>query len=406
MNVKSLLKITLVGAGNILNAALGFLFIAVVAKSLSLEDFGKYALLTGLVVSVAKLTDFGTNSLFVAQSITRNEHLISKFLSLKMLLLTIAFPISYLILASFKLTTFQIVVTFFLGLLAYAANFALFGFFQKLENFTAAVLLNSIPAIIKGIFAGLVLAGAVELTFVNFFLVFVGSIFPSLLLFFFLPKGFYEFKFSLHGIKSLFKETFPAGTSQLISEGWSSVANSIAKIAQGYVDVGLYAVADKISSIFSLVSLSIFTVLLPKNAKNKKSEHQFDFKETFLLSILILLISAVAITFAKTLVPLLFGSKFTGAIALINVMIIASALTAMHSFMENYFYIEGKTKTLLYISVTKLAVFLGFSFLLVPKYDLIGMIYAQLVAAVVALSVTVVAMNHHKKTIFVKKTLL
>lgn len=397
MNIKALLKISFVGAGNIINAALGFLFIAAVAKTLSLDDFGKYALITGLVVSVAKLTDFGTNSLFVAQSITRNEHLISKFLSLKSLLLILTFPISYLILAFFKLTTPQILFTFFLGLLAYAVNFALFGFFQKLENFTMAVLLNSIPAVIKGLFSVLILLNIIGLNFTQFFLVFVGSVIPSLFLFFFLPKGFFSFKFSLVGLKNLFKETFPAGTSQLISESWSSIANSIAKIAQGYTDVGLYSIADKISSIFSLISLSIFTVLLPKNARNKKGSHQYDFKENVLLSILILVMSAFSIVFAKLFIPILFGTKFLGSVALINVMIIASAFTAMHSFMENYFYIENKTKTLLYISVSKLTVFLAFSFLLVPKYNLMGLIYAQLIAAIVALGITVGSMNLHKK---------
>jgi O-antigen/teichoic acid export membrane protein len=78
-------------------------------------------------------------------------------------------------------------------------------------------------------------------------------------------------------------------------------------------------------------------------------------------------------------------------------MIIACAFTAMHSFMENYFYIENKTKTLLMISTTKLVVFLIFSFILVPAYNLLGLVYAQLIAAIIALTITVSSMNLHKK---------
>ena len=65
---KFLYNISTVAFGNFFNAALGFFYIAAVAKALTLEDFGKYSILSATLVGIAKLTDFGVNNVFVATS--------------------------------------------------------------------------------------------------------------------------------------------------------------------------------------------------------------------------------------------------------------------------------------------------------------------------------------------------
>ncbi|EKE00353.1 MAG: hypothetical protein ACD_22C00042G0004, partial [uncultured bacterium] len=341
-------------------------------------------------------TDLGTNSLFVAHSITKGENPLNRFMSLKFLLFLVALPVSIFILLFFNLADTQTLIIFLLGLLAYAINFALFGLFQQLEDFVAVVAVNTIPALIKGIFAVLIFFGLITLNYEQAFIVFSLSVVPSLVLWWFLPKDYRKLKFTMIGVRQLFFETLPAGISLFISEGWAAIANGIAKIAQGYAQVGIYSVAEKISSVFTLLSLAIFTVLLPKNAKNKKELNKYDFTETILLSIGILLVSGAAIVAARIGVPIVFGDKFNESIKLLDIMILASAITAIHAFMENYFYVERKTKVLFSITTTKLLVFLGASFLLVPAYSLNGLAYAQLASALVALALTVYIFNKHK----------
>ena len=55
-------------------------------------------------------------------------------------------------------------------------------------------------------------------------------------------------------MKKFILQAFPGGTSLLISEGWSAVANTITKIYINFSNVGIYALADKLSNIFSLIS--------------------------------------------------------------------------------------------------------------------------------------------------------
>ena len=53
----SMIRIAFVGGGNAAGAGLGLLFLTAVARSLSLEDFGKYALITSVMVSLSRLMD-------------------------------------------------------------------------------------------------------------------------------------------------------------------------------------------------------------------------------------------------------------------------------------------------------------------------------------------------------------
>jgi O-antigen/teichoic acid export membrane protein len=386
---KSLIKISFVGAGNVVNAGLGLFFIAAVARSIGVEDFGRYALITSLLVFLAKVTDFGTNSIFVARSITHSQNLINRFVTLKVLLFAVALPLSLITLYLLDFTGSHLLLIFILGLVAYTFNFALFGLFQRTENYAALIALNTIPATIKGAFALLMVLGIININFSQAFLIFSGSIMPSIFLAFLLPKEMRVFSFSLEGIKEMFRDIFPAGTSQLIGEGWSALSNSIAKIVGGFFDVGIFSIADKIASVFSLVSLSIFTVLLPNNSKLKKESGRYDFKETVLLAGGVFLVSVLGIAMARPLVPVVFGTEYLGSLPLLDLMIIAGAITAIHTFMENYFYVEGRTWSLFQISFSKLGVFLLGSIILIPAYGIRGIALAQLFSALTALLTTV-----------------
>jgi O-antigen/teichoic acid export membrane protein len=178
------------------------------------------------------------------------------------------------------------------------------------------------------------------------------------------------------------KEAFPAGVSLLISEGWSSIANIITKFAKSFSDVGLYSLADKLSAIFSLISFSIFTVLLPKNSKRKKENKRYDFKETTLISIGILLLAFMGVIASRMLVVPIFGENFRASLPILYILLFASAFTAINTFMENYFFVEKKTNNLLPISLTRLISFVVVSFVLLPIYSINGIAWASLISSV------------------------
>ncbi len=386
---KSIIHISAVSAGNILNSGLGFLFIAALAKVFPLETFGKYVLLTSLLVSLAKIMDFGSNSIFVANSIIKDENILSKFISLKLVLFLITLPIALATLSFFRLLTPQTSLIFFLGLCAYGVNFTLFALFQRIEKFNYALLINTFPALIKASFAAAILLRLIEPSFESALWVFSISMFSCFVFIFYVPSEFKKFRVSLQNSKTMLVETAPAGINLLVNDGWSTISNTIAKIYGSFSDVGIFSLADKISSIFSLISLSIFTVILPKNAKRKKHNLTYDFKETLIISIGILGLALAAIVASQIFITKFFGNKFIGSLYVLDLLVFSSAITAIYSFVRDYFFIEQQTEKLLKVTLIRLSTFLLVSLILVPSMSIRGLALSNLIASLVTFLFTI-----------------
>jgi len=396
---KSLIRIGLVGIGNVFNALLGFAYLSIVAKTLDLESFGKYALLATLLVAVSKIIDFGTNSVYVADSISKDDDtLLDTFYTLKLILLSISIPVSVIILSLLKLNSPNIVLYFILGLIAYTINYTLNSFFQKKQKFFPLILLNTFPAVIKGIFALLIVLNIVSFNLDKAFMVFSLSIFSSVILWLFLPDEFKNSKFDFTKVRQYLKKSAPAGVSQLIFEGWPSISNAIAKITNSFSHVGIFAIAEKVANILQLGAISIFTILLPKNAYAKKRNEKYDFKEVLVISILILVLAFFGTFISRYFVSDFFDDKYAMSIPLLALLIFSSAFTSIHNFMENYFFIEEKTNYIMYINVGKLVLFLLISWILVPAYSLRGLAISNLVSAIIALSATVIFISTDQKS--------
>jgi len=204
---KSLRKISFVGLGNIFNAGLGFLFLTAVARTLDLETFGKYALLSTLLLTISKIVDFGANSVYVARSIKeQNDKLSDTLFTLKVIQFLVSVPVSIISLKILNIYDSATALIFILGILAYTMNYLFYAYFQKAEKYASMVFLNTIPQLVKGIFATLFFTAAVTPDLNLAFGVFSLSIFAGVFLFFFLPEENKRLKLDIAGVSTLFKE--------------------------------------------------------------------------------------------------------------------------------------------------------------------------------------------------------
>ena len=386
--LKQLKKISLVSAGNIVNAFFGVAFLTAIARTLSLEDFGKYALLTTILVSMSKVIDFGSNSYYVTDSLTDKKYNLDTFITLKILLFILATVVGIITLKLIDIFDIKTLFIFVSGIVAYVFNTTMFAFFQKVKKYEFAVGLNSLPAFIKLIFAVFILLGFVELNLHQAFAVFSFSVFSSLLLITKLPQEFSKIKLGFTNIKSLGIKSAPGGIALVIQNSWPTISNSIAKIAQNFESAGIFSIADKIASIFSLISISVFTVLLPENAERKEEHKKYNFEETFYIAIIILILAVIATITAQILLPLIFGEKYLDSNQLVGVLIFSSAFTAIHTFLDNFFYIENEIKFLMYVNILKLFIFLFLGIIFIQHFSLVGLAYAHLLTSIFALGIT------------------
>lgn len=386
--MEQLKKISIVGAGNIFNAMLGIAFLAAVARNLSIDDVGRYAILTTLLVSMSKVIDFGSNSAFVAEALKKDRQVNNNvFLTLKILMFFPAAILGIAILYVVELLEMRLALTFLLGLVAYGFNIILFTFFQKRQMYGHAVLLNTFPAAFKG-FMALVIFLGLQINLETAFQIFSLSMFGCLILLYKLPKPAKNFKLEFDGVMRLFKIGAPGGIALIIQNSWSTIANTLAKLVRDFTNTGIYSIADKVANIFVLISVSIFTVLLPENAIRKENKLKYDLRGTFTITLGVLILAVFTIFAGNILVPIIFGEKFIASTQILGILILASSFTAIHTFLDNYFYVEKKTAPLMYINIVKLVIFVVVGNYLTHKVGLTGLAYAQILSALTALLIT------------------
>ncbi len=311
-------------------------------------------------------------------------------------MLILAYIVGIGVLSLTELLSMETLGIFTCGIIAYGFNITMFALFQKRKMYLEAVLLNTVPALVKGLLGGLILVGFFSINLDSAFAIFAFSIFFSLILLFKIPAEYRVFNRGLierNYIRNLAKKGLPGGIALIIQHSWPTISNTIAKIAKDFTSAGIFSVADKIANIFTLISVSVFTVLLPENAQRKRQNKEYDFLGTFYIAIFILMLAILATVIGTFLLPIIFGQKYIESIPILWILILSSALTAIHTFMDNYFYVHQNVKPLMYINLFKLIIMLGCGFALIQRFELIGLAYAQLIAGILTLLATVIVIK-------------
>jgi len=386
----SIFKIGYVAALNFINLVMGVVLFLSLAQKLSVEDFGIYALLSLLLVSFSKIIDFGSNSSFVSDYISRGKNSLNEVISFKIISFLVVSVISVLILEKVnQISSLVIIVSFILGLFFYGINYSLFGIFQKDEQFFKASMLNFFPALIKAIFGFMIIFNIVQANLILGFQIFSLSMGASAIFLIFKFKEIKGFKFTFK-LSTFFKKFYLAGISQAINESWSTISNQILALIRNLVDLGTFSLASKLSNVFSLISYSIYTVILTTNAKRRKNFISYNLTESLILGIFLILIATIGSLIAPVFFKLFFDNKFDESILIFTVLLFSQAFASIHKFLDNFFFIEEKSKTLLKFTTIKLLSFIIISILLTNSYGILGLAVADLIVSITITALTFV----------------
>jgi len=378
-NIKNL---SVVSAINFINLGLGLVFFTSVASSLTVENLGIYSLLTLILVSSSKLVDFGSNSTFVSEYLSRNQNLMNEFLNFKVISFFATSGLLYILF--FWINNFQdlnIFFTLILGLFFYMWSYILFALYQKDEMFLQASLINFFPACIKGFFGALILTKIIDVNLTSALWVFSISMSGSLLMIFPKINELSTFKLNFR-VGHFVKRFYQAGISQFLSDSIPTTSTQITKFLRDLSDLGTFSIASKLSNVFSTISYSIFTVILATNSKRKQSGKNYNLKESLIIGLVLLLIAFFGSTISPFVFDFLFGEKFNNSILLFNILLFSGAITATHRFLENYFYIEQQTSTLLKITILKISLLIIIGTILTSEFGLLGLVIADLIVAI------------------------
>lgn len=373
--------------GNVLASVLGFLFTLVIARALSVEEFGVFSAATNMVVIMASLSDFGVSTgviNFASDFLSRGERkkasLYIKAAFVIKLTIVLIFASVLLLIAPFAaktlLATQEVSVTYWVALVAVSMTFPTFfpKILQARKEFLKAVLVDNTFYLLRLGFA------------VAFFLAGVFTLNLSLGSFLFAAAGAGIFGFVLVGLRFLKTNPRISVYKELMKfSGWLGV-NKIISSVSGRLDIqmlaafagatvtGLYSIPSKLASFVMLLNSSFSSVLATRLAgfNDKEKERVYILKAT-----LALLPIAGGIVFwiliAHPFVVFLFGEKYMDAVPIFQAL---AAGTIPFLFagpsVTAIIYAIKKPKFIGIFAFFQASIIFVLNYLLIPRFGAFG----------------------------------
>jgi stage V sporulation protein B len=402
---------------SILSGLLGYIIRLVLARNLTLSDFGLFYSVMTIFVFLSYFIDMG-----IGFSLSRKivEFNIKKKYS----------KINNLISSVFYV---QILITVFItGILLLFLNFLSQNYFHTYANDMLIIglfwmLFMPLISVYNSVFVGFkkpeyyalfeFLKSLFILLFIFVFLYLgyfrlsasLAHFFSMLLLcilFFFIVKNifpklsFLKFKFDKNSCVDVFKFGLKIGLSNFI---WVIIVQLDIFVITYFMtvtDVGIYQIAITISYLLLYIVTSLTSVIYPFF-----NELYFKDKKEDLANLLRALYKYIAIfqipfivffiIYSKELILLLFTSKYSGASSSLQVLVIFTIFCSITMVNNNLLMSMGKTskviKLLIFISLLNLLL----NVLLVPSLGLIGAAYSTLFSFILLSILTTYELNKH-----------
>lgn len=373
--------------GNVFSAFLGFLFTIVIARALTVSDFGVFSAASNLIIILISLSDLGLSSgvvNFVSFHLARGDKKradeYAKAAFVVKVVIAAAFSLLVLIFAGYIakhwLATADRQVAYWVSLISFIA--LAWGFLpyilQARKLFLKSVLLD--------IFVGL------PKVLIPFFFVRFGilSVRTTLAVFAISVLVSAVAGFIFTGIKFLFANPKKDVYLDLAKfSGWLGV-NRIVSSISGRLDIqmlaalagatatGLYSIPSKLTSFLIILASSFSSVLAPRMASfaDRNKERVYLIKST-LVTFGIILLAIVWIIIAKPFVLILFGQKYLPSVpvfqaltaAMIPFILTVPSVTAIIYSMKRTVYIGA-------ISFFNLTAIFAINYIFIPKFGVFG----------------------------------
>lgn len=374
-------------SGNILAAFWGFLFILIVARALSVNDFGVFSAALNLVVILSSLADIGisTGSVnFVSEHFARgdqgkaNEYIKASFIVRLAILLTICGVIA--IFAPFVSKTFLATRDPMIAIWSAVVPIFLFpdAFFpfilQAKKKFFQSTLIDNVFYLARLIFA-LIFYFVGGLTISKAFWAFgAGFLGELILIFIFVKIDFLRSKPRREEYRNLMGFSGWMGVSGITSSVSGRLDIQMLASMVGAIATGLYSIPSRLASFISVLSGSFSSVLAPRLAGfgDKESEKKYIKKSLFAISSIVVGI-VVWIIVAKPFILLLFGMKYLDAVPIFQ----ALALAQIPALFANpagsaIIYAMKKTVYIGTFSTFQLVAMVVLNFIFIPRFGVYG----------------------------------
>lgn len=373
--------------GNLFSAFWGFLFTLIVARNLSVADFGIFSAVLNLVIILSSLADVGisTGSVkFIAENFSlgetkkTNEYIKASFvvrfsivIGLSLLVMIFSKFVSNTLLASGDTTMaiWSAVVSIFIFPVMFFPNIL-----QAERKFLDSVLLDN-SFYIGRLFVAVLFSYLFILNMQNAYWTFgVGFVISLILTYKYIGTGFLRSRPSLAVYKNLIGFSWWIAVNRIISSVSGRLDVQMLAAMAGAVATGLYSIPSRLASFIIVLAGSFSSVLAPRFASfnDKNKEWTYVLKSAAAL-IPITGVIVLWIIFAKEFMLLLFGEKYTESVPVLKGLLAAQipflftvpSVTAIIYSMKKTVYIGA-------FSFFQIGAIFLLNVIFIPKYGPIG----------------------------------
>jgi O-antigen/teichoic acid export membrane protein len=374
-------------AGNLGSAFFGFLFILILARALTVADFGIFSAVYNLVLIFASIADLGISSgsvNFVSEHLAKGEHeKANEYIKASFLIrLAIVLLMSLLVVIFAPFISTSLLATRDPKIAIWAAIVPIFLFpdlffpfiLQAKRKFLPSAMIDNGFYIARLLFAfGFFLVGG--LTISKAFWAFgVGFVVSLAVSFFYLKLDFIKSHPKKEEYKKLLKFSGWIAVNRLISSVSGRLDVTMLAAMVGAFATGLYSIPSRLASFIIVLAASFSSVLAPRMAGfgDKVKEKSYIVKSTIAL----LPITAgiiIWIIFARPFIFLLFGEKYLPSVPVFQALAAAQipflftvpSVTAIIYAMKKTVYIGA-------YSFFQIAAIFLLNFVFIPKYGPFG----------------------------------
>ena len=399
-------------SGNGLTAFLGFLFTIVIARVLSVSDFGIFSAVSNLIIILTSLSDLGLSSGIVSFASTffnKNEdqkaYEYAKAAFNIKLIVSVTLSLGITIFAGYvsknwlandnKETAYWVAL---ISLLFIGGTFLPF-ILQAKKLFLKSVLIDVSVSLFKAIIPFIFFSLGI-LTLRTTLLAYGLSVFISLIVgLFFTGTKFLSAKPSKSVYRDLANFSGWLGVNRIISSISGKLDIQMLAAMAGSVVTGIYSIPSRLASLVIVLSSSFTNVLAPRfsSFNNKADEKKYLIKST-LVTFGIIILMVIWIIIAEPFITILFGQKYLSAVPIFQALC-AGLIPFMSAVppVTAIIYAMKKTIFIGMFSFFQIAAIFILNFILIPKYGPFGpTITFGIVNSALAIYSWIIVINYYK----------
>lgn len=370
---------------------LSFVWIIFLARTLSVELFGRYNFVNSFVALFSFLPDLGIG-LIVIRDIAKHKEKASEYLGVSFVLNTaLALFTLVVILISASVVGYREEVSALLLLASLTLVFstirsvAVF-FFDGTERMHVSATLNSINTVLLllGGFLGYMLVQSLLGVFKGML---VGTIVSMCISWFILQRYTWpRIEINKNLMKHFLFEGLPLGVAAFSALIYSKIDSVLLAHLLGERAVGIYNSATPF--VFALIQLlNVPFVVAVYPALSRLSAISTDrFRKAIWKSLTVIALwsfpAAVLIAFLSPALPLIFGQKYASAIEILTVLIFFVPFASLSALLYKVLVIIKKQKVYLAVSIVGTVLNILLNLFLIPLFGILGAAIASVITQV------------------------